>query len=261
MRYALRNIRINRGVNSRGQYEWLQAELFNDVQPWANPARLPQFPSMTKEYIDLFKEDNDANLEEIPEYKTVVNGQTVLQVFRVKSFPKVETIAKRLKEQGAVIDDAEALSMAENMLKNAITHISHIHSVIQPLEGLWQPVYRRETTINGTTYPKGSPRIGQDGKPVPAVRSLRVIVRQGYDEDANDGKGGWVDVENPEDIANLMLERRYTRIEEQAAQPRVNAGSSSIDDDINPSGKMTDEEKAQMQKRIEEMQKLMNDNK
>jgi hypothetical protein len=257
MRYALRNIRINRGVNSRGQYEWLQAELFNDAQPWANPARLPQFPSMTKEYIDLFKEDNDANLEEIPEYKTVVNGQTVLQVFRLKSFPSKETVAKRLKEQGAAIDDAEALSMAESMLKNAITHISHVHSVIQPLEGLWQPVYRRETTINGTTYPKGSPRIGQDGKPVPAVRSLRVIVRQGYDEDS----GQWVDVENPEDIANLMLERRYTRIEEQAAQPRVNAGSSSIDDDINPSGKMTDEEKAQMQKRIEEMQKLMNENK
>jgi hypothetical protein len=257
MRYALRNIRINRGVNSRGQYEWLQAELFNDAQPWANPARLPQFPSMTKEYIDLFKEDNDANLEEIPEYKTVVNGQTVLQVFRLKSFPSKETVAKRLKEQGAAIDDAEALSMAENILKNAITHISHVHSVIQPLEGLWQPVYRRETTINGTTYPKGSPRIGQDGKPVPAVRSLRVIVRQGYDEDS----GQWVDVENPEDIANLMLERRYTRIEEQAAQPRVNAGSSSIDDDINPSGKMTDEEKAQMQKRIEEMQKLMNENK
>ena len=76
MRYSLRNIRINRGVNSRGEYEWLQAELFNDAQPWANPARLPQFPSMTKEYIDLFKEDNDANLEEIPEYKTVVDGKT-----------------------------------------------------------------------------------------------------------------------------------------------------------------------------------------
>ena len=254
MRYALRNIRINRGVNSRGQYEWLQAELFNDAQPWANPARLPQFPSMTKEYIDLFKEDNDSNLEEIPDYKTVVDGKVVLQVFRLKSFPKVETIAKRLKEQGAAVDDADATSMAENMLKNAITHISHVHSVIQPLEGLWQPIYRRDTTINGVTYPKGSPRMGQDGKPVPAVRSLRVIVRQGYDEDSNT----WVDVENPEDIANLMLERRYTRVEEQPAQPNIKAKGSILEDDINPSGKLTDEEKLQMQKRIEEMQKLMN---
>lgn len=255
MRYSLRNIRINRGVNSRGEYEWLQAELFNDAQPWANPARLPQFPSMTKEYIDLFKEDNDANLEEIPEYKTVVDGKTVLQVFRLKSFPKKETVAKRLKEQGAAIDDDEAMQMAENMLKNAITHISHVHSVIQPLEGLWQPVYRRDTTINGVTYPKGTPRIGQDGKPVPAVRSLRVIVRQGYDEDS----GQWVDVENPEDIANLMLERRYTRVEEQAAQPKINAGSASVsDDNVNTTGKMSDEEKAQAQKRIEELQKLMN---
>jgi len=255
MRYSLRNIRINRGVNSRGEYEWLQAELFNDAQPWANPARLPQFPSMTKEYIELFKEDNDANLEEIPEYKTVVDGKTVLQVFRLKSFPKKETVAKRLKEQGAAIDDDEAMQMAENMLKNAITHISHVHSVIQPLEGLWQPVYRRDTTINGVTYPKGTPRIGQDGKPVPAVRSLRVIVRQGYDEDS----GQWVDVENPEDIANLMLERRYTRVEEQAAQPKINAGSASVsDDNVNTTGKMSDEEKAQAQKRIEELQKLMN---
>ena len=145
--------------------------------------------------------------------------------------------------------------MAENMLKNAITHISHVHSVIQPLEGLWQPVYRRDTTINGVTYPKGTPRIGQDGKPVPAVRSLRVIVRQGYDEDS----GQWVDVENPEDIANLMLERRYTRVEEQAAQPKINAGSASVsDDNVNTTGKMSDEEKAQAQKRIEELQKLMN---
>jgi hypothetical protein len=255
MRYSLRNIRINRGVNSRGEYEWLQAELFNDAQPWANPARLPQFPSMTKEYIDLFKEDNDTNLEEIPEYKTVVDGKVVLQVFRLKSFPKKETVAKRLKEQGAAIDDDEAMQMAENMLKNAITHISHVHSVIQPLEGLWQPVYRRDTTINGVTYPKGTPRIGQDGKPVPAVRSLRVIVRQGYDEDS----GQWVDVENPEDIANLMLERRYTRVEEQAAQPKINAGGASVNDDnINTTGKMSDEEKAQAQKRIEELQKLMN---
>lgn len=255
MRYSLRNIRINRGVNSRGEYEWLQAELFNDAQPWANPARLPQFPSMTKEYIDLFKEDNDANLEEIPEYKTVVDGKTILQVFRLKAFPKKETVAKRLKEQGAAIDDDEAMQMAENMLKNAITHISHVHSVIQPLEGLWQPVYRRDTTINGVTYPKGTPRIGQDGKPVPAVRSLRVIVRQGYDEDS----GQWVDVENPEDIANLMLERRYTRVEEQAAQPKINAGSASVsDDNVNTTGKMSDEEKAQAQKRIEELKNLLN---
>ena len=255
MRYSLRNIRINRGVNSRGQYEWLQAELFNDAQPWANPARLPQFPSMTKEYIDLFKEENDANLKEIPEYKTVVDGKVVLQVFQVTSFPKKETVAKRLIEQGAAMDEAEALPMAENLLKNAITHISHVHQVIQPLEGLWQPVYRRDTTINGTTYPKGTPRIGQDGKPVPAVRSLRVIVRQGYDEDSNQ----WVDVENPEDIANLMLERRYTRVEEQAAQPNINASGSTIDNDgINPTGKMTDEEKEQAKKRIEELQRLMN---
>ena len=56
-----------------------------------------------------------------------------------------------------------------------------------------------------------------------------------------------------------MLERRYTRVEEQAAQPKINAGSASVNDDnVNTSGKMSDEEKAQAQKRIEELQKLMN---
>lgn len=254
MRYKLQNIRINRGVNSRGTYEWLQAELFNDAQPWANPARLPQFPSMTQAYIDLFKEDNDANLKEIEDYRIVRDGKTIMQVFQVTALPKLETIAKRLKAQDELLDDASAAEQAKNMLANAISHISHVHTVVQPLVGLWAPIYRRDTTINGTTYPRGTRRIGQNGKPMPAVRSLRVVVRQGWDED--DQK--WVDVENPEDLANLILERGYERVEEAPAQPINNTAKSGDVDNNSSNEALTDAQKAEMQKRIEEMQKMMN---
>ena len=251
MRYKLQNIRINRGVNSRGTYEWLQAELFIEEQPWANPARLPQMPSMTQQYIDLFKEENDANLEEIPEYKIERDGKVVLQVFRVKAFPKVETVAKTLQKQNNTLSDEEAAKMAKNMLDNAITHISHVHTMVQPLVGLWQPVYRRQTTVNGTTYPIGAARIGTNGRPVPAVRSLRIVMRQYFDPDTNE----WKDAENPEDIANAMLERGYERVEEQAAS----AGTAKPAESGAASGEaLTEEQKAETKKRIEELQKLMN---
>lgn len=253
MRYKLQNIRINRGVNSRGTYEWLQAELFNDKQPWANPARLPQMPSMTQAYIDMFKEEGDTNLKEIPEYRVERDGKVILQVFEVTKLPKIETIAKRLKSQDETLSDDEALNNAKELLKNAISHISHVHTVIQPLVGLWRPIYRRATTINGVSYPAGSPRIGSNGKPVPAVRSLRVVVRQGWDEDTNE----WVDVENPEDIANLMLERSYEKVEEAAAQPTSQAATQPTSSTEESGEALTDEQKAEMQKRIEEMKKLM----
>lgn len=254
MRYKLQNIRINRGVNSRGKYEWLQAELFNDKQPWANPARLPQMPSMTQSYIDMFKEEGDSNLKEIPEYKVERDGKVVLQVFEVTKLPKVETIAKRLREQDETLDEQESLEEAKDLLKNAISHISHVHTVVQPLIGLWRPVYRRDTTVNGVRYPAGSPRIGANGKPVPAVRSLRVVVRQAWDEDSQE----WVDVENPEDIANLMLERSYEKIEEQAAQPKDAAPVKKADSTAEETSEaLTEEQKAEMQKRIDEMKKLM----
>lgn len=255
MRYKLQNIRINRGVNSRGTYEWLQAELFNDKQPWANPARLPQFPSMTQAYIDLFKEEGDANLKEIEDYRIVKDGKTVMQVFEVTRFPKLETIAKRLKEADELLDDAEAMNDAKDLLANAISHVSHVHQVIQPLNGLWQPIYRRDTTVNGIVVPKGSPRIGTNGKPVPAVRSIRVIVRQGWDEDEQK----WVDVENPEDLANLILERSYVQVVEQPAQPTPQTAPASESADAAPTAEaLTDAQKEEMKKRIEEMQAMMN---
>lgn len=252
MKYQLRNIRINRGVNSRGNYEWLQAELFNDAQPWANPNRLPRLNSMIQEYINFFKEEGDGNLKEIPEYQVKDStGKVTLQVFELKSFPKPESIAKMLKTQDPTLSDESALENAKSMLNNAITHVSHVHTVVQPLIGQWQPVYRRETTVNGKTYPRGSVRVNNQGDPVPAVSSLRVTVLQAYDEDSNQ----WVDVENPEDIANLLLERGYKRVMQQAAQP--NAATSG--DVSRESGEaLSDAEKAEMQKRIEEMQKQLN---
>ena len=257
MRYQLRNVRINRGVNSRGTYEWLQAELFNDAQPWANPNRLPRLISMIAEYINLFKEEDGSNLKEIPEYAvTGANGEKVLQVFEVTKLPSIETIAKKLKAIDTSLSDDEATKNAKNMLSNAIGHVSHVHTVVQPLIGEWQPIYRRATTINGTTYPKGAVRVNNAGEPVPAVTSLRVTVLQAYDEDS----GQWTDIENPEDIANLLLERGYKRVVKAGAQAvsSTAANGSSVDNGSNEA--LTDAEKAEMEKRIAEMQAQLNKN-
>lgn len=258
MRYQLRNVRINRGKNSRGTYEWLQAELFNDAQPWANPNRLPRLISMIDEYIGLFKEKDDANLKIIPEYTVNdTSGNPSLQVFELTAFPKLETVVDKMKASNPALSDDEATAQAKEMLTNAITHVSHVHTVVQPLIGQWQPVYRRPTTVNGVNYPRGAVRVNNNGDPVPAVSSLRVTVLQAYDPDARDGAGAWVDVENPEDIANLLLERGYKRVQQQAAQPKDNAASGSTADNGNQEA-LSDAEKAEMQKRIEEMQKQLN---
>lgn len=225
MKYKLQNVRINRGFNSRGQYEWLQAQLFNDAQPWANPARLPVLTSMTQAYIDMFKEPGDTNLKEIPEYRVEQNGKVTTQVFEVTKVPET------------------------------VDHVDHVYTMVQPLQGLWRQVYRRDTTINGVVMPKGTPRLGTNGKPLPAVSSLRITMMQGFDPDRN----VWYDIENPEDIANLILERGYEQIEVQAAQPAISAAEPA-----QPSASaatkeaLSDAEKAEMQKRIEEMQAMMN---
>ena len=225
MKYQLKQVRINRGINSRGSYEWLQAQLYNDAQPWANPARLPVLTSMTQAYIDMFKEPGDTNLKEIPEYRVEQNGKVVLQVFELTSVPE------------------------------AVSHVDHVYTMVQPLNGLWRQIYRRDTTVNGVTMPKGTPRIGTNGKPLPAVSSLRIVMRQYFDPDRNI----WDDVENPEDIANLILERGYEQIEIAAAEPKPNAASAATPAASPATGEaLTEEQKAEMQARIEEMQKLMN---
>lgn len=252
MRYQLRNVRINRGVNSRGQYEWLQAQLFNDAQPWANPNRLPQLVSMTPEYIELFKEEGDANLKEIPEYAVKQGDKVVIQVFELTGLPKVETVAKKLKLLDPSLTDEEATKSAKETLANAIGHISHVHTVVQPIkDGKWQPVYRRDTIVNGVTYPRGAVRVNNNGEPVPAITSMRVTVRQYFDPDTN----SWQDVENPEDIANLLLERGYKRVAERPAEPVNNAGAGET-----KSGEeaLTDAEKEELLKRKQELEALLN---
>jgi hypothetical protein len=253
MRYQLRNVRINRGVNSRGQYEWLQAQLFNDAQPWANPNRLPQLVSMTPEYIELFKEEADANLKEIPEYAVKQGDKVVLQVFELTGLPKVETVAKKLQVLDPSLTEEEALKNAKETLSNAIGHISHVHTVVQPIkDGKWQPVYRRDTVVNGVNYPRGAVRVNNNGEPVPAITSMRVTVRQYFDPDTNT----WQDVENPEDIANLLLERGYKRVAERPAEPIINnagAGETKSGEEA-----LSDAEKEELLKRKEELEKLLN---
>ena len=96
------------------------------------------------------------------------------------------------------------------------------------------------------------------GDPVPAVSSLRVTIMQFFDPDENNGVGAWKDVENPEDIANLVLERGYKRVEQQAAQPISNTSAAVGQSTAETHEALSDAEKEEMQKRIEEMQRQLN---
>ena len=79
-------------------------------------------------------------------------------------------------------------------------------------------------------------------------------MRQYFDMDSNE----WVDAENPEDIANTILERSYEQVEVQAAQPVATQAQIKAPEAPAENGEaLTDAQKAEIAARIAEMQKLM----
>jgi len=188
MKYLLKNIRISGGtVQTPGQYQgqkyqWLQAELFNDEDVFANPSRLPRFYNMTDQVINMYKPYAKQDPNEI-----VAEGQEPTLIVDEKALS--EAIAK-----GDCPD---------------ILHVSQIHRYNYPLSAPYARVYRRDVKdakSGAILFKAGDFVRGQQGEIVP-VTELPLYLKKGRDNETNE----WDWVEDPSIVARRLLERNYKR--------------------------------------------------
>lgn len=195
MKYLMQNILIMEGTNSRGQYRWMQADLFNDDDIFDNPAQLPRYYNMTPQVIDLFmpaaEKDAEASDEKITVYK--VNEATVVEAIK----------------NGKYDNDV--------IVRGDILHIDRIFPLEMPLTGIWGRINRRTiTNEKGDIIAKqGEFRRGENGEITP-VTAITLYLKKNKE-------GNWVD--NPQQILGRVLERGYRRLTDEfndaAAKPEV----------------------------------------
>lgn len=215
MKYKLQNIRITKGNNSRGEYAWLQADLFNDADPFANPARLPRYYNMTDAVIAMY----DKYTEQVTE-----NGET---------FNKV--------------NEASLVEAIKNGETPDILHIDHIFAVEYPLPEYYARVYRTDRIENGILIGKAGDFItGKNGEVIP-TNTLTLYLKKGYDPDSNE----WVFVERPEQVARRVLERNYKRYELKTQQAEATAPAMSPEPPTTAPAETKEQEIARLKAQLE----------
>ena len=173
MRYLATNVRIYSGTNSRGNYNWISMNLFNDANPAANPTRLPSYYLMQPIMVDAFLACKDA---------LTTNAQGWIDV-----------------DMSKVPD--------EGLTKH---HLDLIRPEVVALDGYYQQCYTRDfTDAQGINHPKGSVRLGRNGQPLPPINAIRVYVQYMRDVDFGD----LIPVETKEQIAQGILERSYRKVQ------------------------------------------------
>ena len=205
MKYLMRNVRIFKGTNSRGDYHWMYVELFNDEDVAANPTRAPHKPILVPAVVEAFLACTNALTE---------NPQGWIDV-----------------DMSKVPD--------EGLTKH---HLNNVNPEVVALDGFYQPVYSRDfTDNNGVMRIKGSVRIGASGSPVPPVNALKVYVQYYEAETFENGQKvkRWIPVETKEELAQITLERSYRKI-----QPAIgDAGSAGAPETAPEEGEETAEQK------------------
>lgn len=196
MRYLATNVRIYEGENSRGKYNWIGMQLFNDANPAANPVRLPSYYIMQPRIVEAFIACGDA---------------------------------LTLNEGGWYDVDMSKVPDS-GMTKH---HLNLIRPEIVTLDGFYQQVYTRNyTDSNGVTHQKGDVRLGRNGKPLAPVNAIRVYVQYMKDEDFGD----LIPVETKEQIAQGILERGYVKLQPVVAtvaaapEPEPEEDEPSVED-------------------------------
>ena len=180
-RRLLKNITIYSGKNSRGEYYWMQYELFNEANRFANPNRLPRVytfnEELIKEYLPYAEVDNQ---------RTTPN-----QTVRVVN----DASLKKAIEEGKLEWDAR--------------HIEDVVYKTVPLEGVWARVYKNDVVENGAiTHKKGDYIVSATtGEPIP-VTSITVWIPAFFDEQTN----AYAPVESFDDNVRGILERGYKRL-------------------------------------------------
>lgn len=183
MKYKLQNIHIFTGKNSRGDYAWLQADLFNEIDPFNNPNPTPRYYSMTPAVIALYDKFKEPTKDD--------KGILIPNDFTVNEASVLEAINST--DPTTKIPD--------------ILHIDHVFRYTYALEGSWIRKYRTDVTdADGHILHKAGEPIIANGASAPVpVTSIPLYLKKGMDSDT--GEWDWVDA--PEIVARRVLERSY----------------------------------------------------
>lgn len=188
MKYLLKDVKIFEGTNSRGKYHWLQGILFNDKNVRMNGERRMYYSTSEEEckmYLDagVCIENKDESTQDV-------------LVFDVNDVSLKEAIAK-----GGKLED--------------YGDIRHINAakVTWPLNGVWAQIYRENVIENGIlVHKKGDLRQTETGQ-IAEFRELSFYLATDIDEDTNER----IYSQDPQRVANRILERGYVKLETTAA--------------------------------------------
>lgn len=192
--YLITNVRVFVDKNSRGQYMWALGQLYYEEDEYMNPNVLPTYPIMREETVKKWLKCAVKNTE--------LSKDGGRQVFDVK----MEAVYKAIEEMHFA--DKEQTPCCKfiggEKRKDDFCHIRRVEAFDVPLTGNWAKLALVDTPVkltNGTTktIPMGQPLVGKNGFVVP-VTQIRVHLVVGLD-----GKP----IENPQDVVNGILERRY----------------------------------------------------
>lgn len=194
MLYLLKNVQIFEGKNSRGLYHWLQAELLNDKNIRMNGERRVYY-STSEEECKLYLEagvcirNNEASSADITVYDV---NDTQLK--------------KEIQPDGKLADYGD------------IRHINAV-KVTWPLNGVYAQIYRQDVIENGVlVHKKGDLRVSETGQ-IAEFRELSFYLATDIDSDT----GERIYSQDPQRVANRVLERGYIKLETpaQTSQPAV----------------------------------------
>lgn len=183
MEYLLKNIVIFEGQNKRGKYHWLQGELFNDKNIRMNSERRMYYSTSESE-CELYLNAN------------VCTPNTELTTATVKAFDVNDQSLKEAMQPGGALEDY-----------GDIRHLCAVR-VTWPLTGVWAQIYKQDVVENNTVvHRKGDKRTTETGQ-VMEFRELSFYLASDIDPDTNER----IYSQDPQQVANRILERGYVRI-------------------------------------------------
>lgn len=199
MKYLLKDVVIFKGHNSRGDYYWLQGLLFNDKNVRMNGERKMYYSTSNEEcklYIDA----------------GVCEPNTELSTTDVKAYNVNDVSLKKELEEGGKLA--------------GYGDLRHINAakVTWPLNGVWGRI-NRETRIDQKTGQtlavKGEWQLTETGQ-IMEYRELSFYLAIDTDEDTGERIYG----QDPQAVANRILERGYKKIDantiaQQAQAPQA----------------------------------------
>ena len=196
MLYLLKNVKIFEASNSRGLYHWLQAELLNDKNIRMNGER--------RVYYSTSEDECKMYIDAGCVTKNIQESSADITVYDVN-----DTSLKEAIKPGGKLEDY-----------GDVRHINAV-KVTWPLNGVWAQVYRQDVVDDKGVllHKKGDMRVTETGQ-IMEFRELSFYLATDIDTDTKER----IYSQDPQRVANRVLERGYVKLEEvQATTPQVAA--------------------------------------